>query len=124
MNNNKAIIGAASVALICMIALSQSGAAPGVSLFMSSSAAMDAFRAVLLTLLASLLVVKVPRPLLLRGILGVSSIALTAASIYMLGNYQMQLLDGLLFITIASVLGFEALEFDPQVTGLREALET
>lgn len=123
MNSNKTIILATTVTLALVLAMSQTNIVPGISLFIGQGAAIDAIRAIALTLLVSLMFIKVPRPMLLRVVLGISSVALVVGSIYLMGSYQLELLDGLLFITIASVLGFEALEFDPQVMGLGDALE-
>ena len=123
MNSNKTIILATAVTLAFVLAVSHTTLVPGINLFIGHGAGIDATRALILTLLLSLLVIKVPRPMALRLVVGITSMSLVVGSIYLLGNYQLALLDGLLFITLASVLGFEALEFDPQVMALGDALE-
>lgn len=123
MNSNKTIILATATTLAIVLAISQANAMSGVDLFIGHGSVINAVRALVLTMLVALLIIKVPRPMVLRVVLGVSSICLVVGSIYLLGNYQMELLDGLLFITIASVLGFEALEYDPQNASLGGTLK-
>ncbi len=122
MNSNKTIILATITTLILSIIVSITGAVPGLSLFLGNGLVLDIARVSMLILLITLLIIKVPRPVMLRVVLGASSVILLVGSIYMLGAYELQLLDGLIFITIASVMGFEALEFDPETQALGDVV--
>lgn len=123
MNSSKMIISATITALLAMMALSQFGDNNGAQLFIGTGLSYDIVRGFLVFLLGLLLFVRPPRPRALRAVFAVTGLSLFIGVIYLMGIYQMYILDGLVLITIASVLGFEALEYDPHALELRDALD-
>lgn len=67
-------------------------------------------RGAIIVLLISILVTKPPRSLKLRGMIGAWSFLLGLQAIEALFSYELRLLDGLVFMEVAIILGIEALE--------------
>lgn len=77
-------------------------------------------RAVLGVLLVGLLVTDPPRSLILRSVIGTTSVLLVIISTYLLLNFQMFLLDAVVFLQVAIIFGIEALETRRIVIPVRE----
>lgn len=77
-------------------------------------------RAILGVLLIGLLVTNPPRSLPLRSIVGFTSILLVVMSVYLVMNFQMFLLDAVMFLQVAIIFGIEALETRRTVIPVRE----
>jgi hypothetical protein len=67
-------------------------------------------RGVIILLLISILVTNPPRSLVLRGIIGAWSLILAGESLQIFYNYEVRLLDAIVFMQVATILGIEALE--------------
>lgn len=77
----------------------------------------DLLRIALLGGLVAVLVTSVPRSLLVRSVLGVGGAALHIAAVYMLMNYQIGLLDGLVYMAAAVICEVTALEVETSIAG-------
>jgi hypothetical protein len=67
-------------------------------------------RGAIIVLLISILVTKPPRSLKLRAMIGAWSFLLAIQSIESLFSYELRLMDSLVFMEVAIILGIEALE--------------
>lgn len=67
-------------------------------------------RGVIIALLISLLVTKPPRSRKLRAVIGAGSVLFGMMAIQSIFNYDMRLLDSVVFMEVAIILGIEALE--------------
>ena len=67
-------------------------------------------RGAIIVLLVSILVTTPPRSPMLRSMIGAWSFLLAVQAIEALFSYQLRLLDGLVFLEVAIILGIEALE--------------
>lgn len=67
-------------------------------------------RAVICLMLIGLLFTNPPRSLALRSIVGVGSVFLFVMNAYLVTNFQVFLLDAVVFLEVAIIFGIEALE--------------
>ncbi len=79
-----------------------------------------ALRAVVAVLLVGLLITNPPRSIVLRSIIGVTSLLLVSISTYLVMNFQMYVLDAVVFLQVAIIFGIEALESRRIVIPVRE----
>lgn len=77
-------------------------------------------RSVVCVLLIGLLVTNPPRSIVLRNIIGASSVFLLILTSYLLLNFQMHLLDAIVFVEVAIIFGIEALESSRTIIPIRE----
>lgn len=75
-----------------------------------TSAMYQFLRGAIVVLLISLLVTTPPRSMALRTMIGGWSFLLAVQAVEALVSYQLRLLDGLVFLEVAIILGIEALE--------------
>ncbi|MEO5499681.1 MAG: hypothetical protein ABIR46_04235 [Candidatus Saccharimonadales bacterium] len=77
-------------------------------------------RAVVCILLIGLLLTNPPRSIVLRSIVGAGSVFLLIMISYLLLNFQMYLLDAIVFLEVTIIFGIEALESRKTVMPIRE----
>ena len=89
----------------------------------STTISFAVIRGIILALLGVLLVVRPPRPLYLRALIGAVAAALGATVVWLTATYMIQPIDTVVFIEVAIVFGIEALEVHAtrHHTGLRGA---
>ena len=75
-----------------------------------TSTMFTALRAVICVLLFGLLVTNPPRSLALRTSVGVGSLFLLGITVYQLMNFQMFILDAIVFVEVAIIFAIEAFE--------------
>lgn len=76
----------------------------------STSTSFAVIRGAILVLLGALLVVRPPRPLYLRAIIGAAATALLVSALWFTTTYMIQPIDTVVFVEVAIVFGIEALE--------------
>lgn len=82
----------------------------GINFFITPDISYDIVRAGAVAILISLLFITAPRSMAMRLFLGLIATVLFAGSIWLLLDYQMLLLDAVVFIAVAIVFCIEALE--------------
>ena len=113
MNTSKTLIG---LTLVFVTTLLVSGLMYPESLLMAFAGVGVTFtvlRAVMIALLVGLLLTNPPRSHTFRTMLGVWAVALAVTAGQLLMNYQIHMLDAILFIEVAIIFGAEALEMNP-----------
>ena len=113
MNTSKTLIG---LTLVFVVTLLISGLMYPDSLLMAFAGVGVTFtvlRAVMIALLVGILLTNPPRSHLFRTMIGVWAVALAVTAGQLLMNYQIHMLDAVLFIEVAIILGAEALELNP-----------
>ena len=78
--------------------------------FAGTSSAFMVVRIAIAILLSALLFTKPPRSVYFRAMLGVWAVSLSILASQLLMNYQLNLLDAVMFIEVAIIFGVEALE--------------
>lgn len=86
----------------------------------STAMTFTVLRAVVAVLLIGLLFTNPPRSLALRSIVGFTSVFLFVMNAYLVMNFQMFLLDAVVFLQVAILFGIEALESRRTVIPVRE----
>lgn len=81
-----------------------------ITMFADDSTVFMALRAGIVVMLLSLLMTNPPRSQALRLLIGTWSVALIALTSHLFLNYQLLLLDAILFVEVAIIFGVEALE--------------
>lgn len=113
MNTSKTLIG---LTLVFVTTLLVGGLMYPESLLMAFAGVGVTFtvlRIVMIALLVGLLLTNPPRPHMFRTMLGVWAVALAVTAGQLLMNYQIHMLDAILFIEVAIIFGAEALEMNP-----------
>ena len=96
--------------LVAMGVADMSGLVNGYRTIMAGGPLHIALLVVLLAAVASLWLVRPPRPMIMRVALGALAILIFGVASYQTLTYSMGALDGLVGIVLAVVLGVEALE--------------
>ena len=113
MNTSKTLIG---LTLVFVTTLLVGGLMYPESLLMAFAGVGVTFtvlRIVMIALLVGLLLTNPPRSHMFRTMLGVWAVALAVTAGQLLMNYQIHMLDAILFIEVAIIFGAEALEMNP-----------
>lgn len=89
----------------------------------STTTSFAVIRGAILVLLGVLLIVRPPRPVYVRAIIGAAATALLVSAVWFTATYMIQPIDTVVFIEVAIIFGIEALEtrLPRRVTALRGA---
>ena len=117
MTTSKTLIGGTLVFVLILMAGVALYPSSILTAFAGSSAGYMMLRIVVAILLVGLLFTTPPRTKLFRAMLGVWAFALAVTAGQLLLNYQLYLLDAVLFLEVAIIFGIEALETSPIKAG-------
>ena len=113
INTEQIIIGM-TILLLCVISAVHYMLPHSIlSEFSSTSAADSVLRGSIIIMLIALFISTPPRARNFRIVIGLSSMALVAMSLFGLQHYTIGALDALLYIEVAIILAIEALEAAP-----------
>lgn len=107
------------VAVVGMLVMSGSGQFTGMQMLAGQGMSHSILLVIALVTIAAMWLVRPPRPLAMRALLGTGALILTGAAITMTLHFQMGMIDCLICLAVAIVAAIEALEMPaPQVRRL------